>query len=141
MRIDVVLRSYWNLGAGGPRTRRPGRQADAWRWAGLGGAVALVAVLGGSGCATQSSAPAIDGHLFAADGVALPPGTPKWLVKPLREAYDKMNADPVFKSTLEKRRLRLMASSGAEIQKAVLDAFAGADPKVVARARKIVFGK
>ena len=30
--------------------------------------------------------------------------------------------------------------TGAEVQKAVMDAFNGADPKVVARTAKIVFG-
>ena len=80
-------------------------------------------------------------HGLIGRSLALPPGAPKWLVKPLRAAFDKMNADPKYKSTLEKRRLRLIPSTGAVVQKAVMDAFAGADPAVVARARKIVFGK
>jgi tripartite-type tricarboxylate transporter receptor subunit TctC len=80
-------------------------------------------------------------HGLIGRSLALPPGAPNWLVKPLRAAFDKMNADPKYKSTLEKRRLRLIPSTGAVVQKAVMDAFAGADPKVVARARKIVFGK
>ena len=80
-------------------------------------------------------------HGLIGRSLALPPKAPKWLVKPLRAAYDRMNADPEFAATLKKRRLRLIPSSGATVQKAVMDAFAGADPKVVARARKIIFGK
>jgi tripartite-type tricarboxylate transporter receptor subunit TctC len=74
-------------------------------------------------------------------GLAFPPNTPKWLAEPMRTAYAKMNADPAFAATLKKRRLRLMPSTGAEIQKVVNNAFASADPKVIARARKILFGK
>ena len=46
---------------------------------------------------------------------ALPPGVPDSAVATLRAAYDKMNADPGFSAALQKRRLRLMASSGARV--------------------------
>ena len=52
-----------------------------------------------------------------------------------------MNADPGFSAALQKRRLRLMASSGARIQEVVNKAIAEASPEVVAHARKLIFGK
>ena len=74
-------------------------------------------------------------------GLALPPGVPESAVATLRAAYDKMNADPGFSDALKKRRLRLMASSGARIQKVVDQALEEASPEVVARARALIFGK
>ncbi len=74
-------------------------------------------------------------------GLALPPGAPKSAVATLRAAYDKMNADPGFTAALNKRRLRLMASSGAKIQGVVHQALEEASPAVVARARELIFGK
>ena len=74
-------------------------------------------------------------------GLALPPGVPESAVATLRAAYDKMNADPGFSDALKKRRLRLMASSGARIQKVVNQALDEASPEVVARARALIFGK
>ena len=72
-------------------------------------------------------------------GLALPPGTPESAVATLRAAYDKMNADPGFSADLKKRRLRLMASSGARIQEVVNQALDEASPAVVTRARKLIF--
>ncbi len=51
-----------------------------------------------------------------------------------------MNKDPLFAKELKKRLLRLMPSSGAEIQKIVKDAVDNATPDVVEHARKLVFG-
>lgn len=73
-------------------------------------------------------------------GLVLPPKAPKQAVKTLRSAYDKMNADPAFVAELKKRHLRLIAAQGAEIQKIVVEALDKASPKVVARARKLIFG-
>ncbi len=73
-------------------------------------------------------------------GLALPPGVPDSAVETLRAAYDKMNADSGFSAQLQKRRLRLMASSGADIQAVVKQALKEASPEVVARARKLIFG-
>jgi tripartite-type tricarboxylate transporter receptor subunit TctC len=73
-------------------------------------------------------------------GLAFPPNTPKDAIETLRTAYDKMNKDPVFEKELKKRRLRLIASSGATIQKIVKDAVDNATPEVVKHARKLVFG-
>lgn len=80
-------------------------------------------------------------HGMIGRSLAFPPGVPKWLIEPMRTAYAKMNADPTFAATLKKRRLRLMPSTGAEVQKVVMDAFSSADPKVVARTAELVFGK
>ncbi|MEE2997518.1 MAG: tripartite tricarboxylate transporter substrate-binding protein [Pseudomonadota bacterium] len=74
-------------------------------------------------------------------GLALPPGVDKNTVGVLRAAYDKMNADPAFAAELKKRKLRLMPTSGAKIQKIVNGAVKNASPEVVAHARKIIFGK
>jgi tripartite-type tricarboxylate transporter receptor subunit TctC len=73
-------------------------------------------------------------------GLVLPPKAPKQAVKTLRSAYDKMNADPAFVAELKKRHLRLIAAQGAKIQKIVVEALDKASPKVVARARKLIFG-
>jgi tripartite-type tricarboxylate transporter receptor subunit TctC len=74
-------------------------------------------------------------------GLVLPPGVPEYLVKPLRSAYDKMNADNKFLKELKKRKLRLMASTGEQVQKVVADAMRNTSPAVVAKVRKLVFGK
>jgi len=73
-------------------------------------------------------------------GLTMPPGTPKDAIKTLRAAYAKMNADPVFEKELRKRRLRLMPSTGARIQKLVNDAIDNATPAVVKHARNLIFG-
>ncbi|MEE8517002.1 MAG: tripartite tricarboxylate transporter substrate-binding protein, partial [Alphaproteobacteria bacterium] len=74
-------------------------------------------------------------------GLALPPGAPKNLVAPLRAAFAKMVKDPAYVADAKKRRLRIIPSSGADIQKFVATAFKNANPKVVAQARKLIFGK
>jgi tripartite-type tricarboxylate transporter receptor subunit TctC len=80
-------------------------------------------------------------HGLIGRGLALPPGAPKDLVKPLRKAFAAMVADPAYHAEAKKRRLRVIASSGEQIQKVVNIAFKGADPKVVAQARAMIFGK
>lgn len=74
-------------------------------------------------------------------GLALPPGASADMVKTLRASYDAMNADPVFAADLKKRRLRLIPSTGEDIQKIVVDAINNATPAVVARASKMIYGK
>ncbi len=74
-------------------------------------------------------------------GLAARPGTSQEAVDTLRQAYDKMNADPTFAADLKKRRLRLMASKGADIQAVVTKAVKDASPEVVARARHLIFEK
>ncbi|MEE2721370.1 MAG: tripartite tricarboxylate transporter substrate-binding protein [Pseudomonadota bacterium] len=73
-------------------------------------------------------------------GLALPPGVDKGTIKVLRAAYDKMNADPAFAAELKKRKLRLIPSTGAAIQKVVNDSVTNASPEVVTHARKLIFG-
>lgn len=73
-------------------------------------------------------------------GLALPPGVNQDMVGVLRAAYDKMNASPEFAADLKKRKLRLIPSSGAKIQKVVKSAVEDASPEVVKHARKLIFG-
>lgn len=74
-------------------------------------------------------------------GLALPPGVPKDAVVTLRAAYVKMNADPDFAKSLKKRRLRLIPSTGEQIEKIVANALDSATPEVVAHARMLIYGK
>jgi tripartite-type tricarboxylate transporter receptor subunit TctC len=74
-------------------------------------------------------------------GLALPPGVPKKIVGPLRDAYAKMVKDPAYVADAKKRRLRVLPTSGKEIQDFVEKSYADANPKVVAAARKMIFGK
>jgi tripartite-type tricarboxylate transporter receptor subunit TctC len=74
-------------------------------------------------------------------GLAVPPGVPADKVAMLRKAYDSMNANPAFAEELKKRSLRLVPSSGAKIQEIVAAAVNGATPEIVAKARKIIYGK
>lgn len=73
-------------------------------------------------------------------GLILPPGAPKWLITPLRRAYDRMNASSKFVAELKKRKLRLIATSGEDVQAVVAQAIKDTSPAVAARARKIIFG-
>ena len=74
-------------------------------------------------------------------GLVLPPGAPKRLVAPLRAAYDRMNKSPKFLAELKKRKLRLIPTSGENIQKMVANTIKSASPAVIAKAKKIIFRK
>ena len=74
-------------------------------------------------------------------GLALPPGVPKKIVAPLRKAFADMVKDPVYIAAAKKRRLRVIATSGKDIQDFVNKAYANANPTVVAQGRKLIFGK
>ena len=74
-------------------------------------------------------------------GLALPPGVPQLVIEPLRTAYDRMNADPAFAAELKKRKLRLIPSKGADIQKTVEDAMTATTPEVIAFVREAIFPK
>jgi tripartite-type tricarboxylate transporter receptor subunit TctC len=74
-------------------------------------------------------------------GLAYPPGVSAELVSTLRKAYDQMNADKTFAADLKKRKLRLIPSTGAQIQNIVNQALKDATPSIVARAEKIIYGK
>lgn len=73
-------------------------------------------------------------------GLAYPPGISKEMVSTLRTAYDKMNKDPKFAADLEKRKLRLIPSTGVQIQQIVNKALDDATPAIVDRARKVIYG-
>jgi len=74
-------------------------------------------------------------------GLALPPGVPADIVKTLRAAYVAMNADPAFAADIKKRKLRLIPSTGEDIQKFVKSSIDNATPEIVARASEIIYGK
>ncbi len=74
-------------------------------------------------------------------GLALPPGSPKRVVKPLRDAFDKMNVDPGYIAALKKMGLRILGTSGAEVQRAVEASFANADEASITKARKLIFNE
>jgi len=80
-------------------------------------------------------------HGLVGRGLALPPGVPKTLVGPLRAAFNKMVRSPAYQAEAKKRKLRVIASTGQQIQKVVNDGIKNADPKVVAQAAKMIFGK
>ena len=74
-------------------------------------------------------------------GLVVPPKTSKATISMLRAAYDKMNVDGDFRAELKKKRLRLIAANGAEIQKIVNKAINEASPEVVAHARTLILRK
>jgi len=74
-------------------------------------------------------------------GLAYPPGVDSDIVAAARTAYDKMNADKDFVAELKKKKLRLIASKGTTIQKIVNDTIKEASPEVIARVRKLLYGK
>ena len=74
-------------------------------------------------------------------GLVVPPKTSKTTISMLRAAYDKMNVDGDFRAELKKKRLRLIAANGAEIQKIVNKAVNEASPEVVAHARTLILRK
>lgn len=74
-------------------------------------------------------------------GLTYPPGVSADLIATMRKAYDGMNADKDFAADLKKRKLRLIPSTGAQIQKIVTDSLNDATPKIVARAANIIYGK
>ena len=73
-------------------------------------------------------------------GATLPPGAPKELIAPLRAAFDKMVVDTAFLADAKKRRLTVDPKTGAEVQAIVADVLT-MKPAVVARARKLIFGR
>ena len=74
-------------------------------------------------------------------GLALPPNASAANTEVLRAAFDKMMADPAYRADAKKQKLRVNPTSGADLQKAVVDAIDNSSDAVIAKARKIVFGK
>ncbi len=80
-------------------------------------------------------------HGIIGRGLATPPGVSGDKIAILKAAFAKMVADPVYIAMAKKRRLRVIPSTGEQIQKVVNDAFANADKDVIALARKLILGK
>ena len=80
-------------------------------------------------------------HGVIGRGWAAPPGVSNDKIDILKAAVAKTVADPAYIATAKKRRLRVIAASGDQIQKVVNKAFATADKAVIARARKMIFSK
>ena len=83
----------------------------------------------------------ISSHGIIGRGLAYPPKTAKKHINSMRVAYAKMAKDKDFIADANKRRLRVLYSSGEQIQKVVNNAFKNADPSVVKAAAKMVFGR
>jgi tripartite-type tricarboxylate transporter receptor subunit TctC len=73
-------------------------------------------------------------------GLAFPPKVPNRLVAPMRAAYDAMNGDKTYVASLKKRKLRLMATDGATLQKIVEKSMNESTPAVIKQVREIIFG-
>ena len=80
-------------------------------------------------------------HGLIGRGLAMPPGVSKKVIKQLRASFDNMVSDPAYKAESKKRGLRVIASTGEEIQKVVNEVFETSDPKVIAQARQMIFPK
>jgi tripartite-type tricarboxylate transporter receptor subunit TctC len=74
-------------------------------------------------------------------GIAAPPGTPKEAIAVMQTAWNKMVKDPAFIADAKKRKLRVVPADAATVQKAVNDAIANANPEMVSRASKMIYGK
>ncbi|MEK9848118.1 MAG: tripartite tricarboxylate transporter substrate-binding protein [Rhodospirillaceae bacterium] len=73
-------------------------------------------------------------------GLAYPPRVDKKTVAVIRTAFDKMAADKKFSSELKKRKLRLIPSTGKQIQAIIEKTVKESSPEVIAKVKKIVFG-
>jgi len=71
-------------------------------------------------------------------GLAVPAGTPMDKVIILRTAFSNMVANPAFVADTKKRKLRVIAATGQEIDKVIAEAISGAKPEIVAMAQKII---
>ena len=74
-------------------------------------------------------------------GLALPPSAPKEATTVLRKAFTAMVKDPAYLAEAKKRRLRVLYTSGEDIQAFVEKSMKDANPEVVAAAQKIIFPK
>ena len=74
-------------------------------------------------------------------GLAAPPGTPQGAIDVMRTAWEKMITDPSFLADAKKRKLRVIATDAATIEKAVKDSIATANPELVKWAAELAYGK
>jgi tripartite-type tricarboxylate transporter receptor subunit TctC len=72
-------------------------------------------------------------------GLAAPPGTPKGAITVMQTAWEKMIKDPEFIAAAEKRKLRVIPASAAQVQKVVNDAINNAKPETLALAKKMIY--
>jgi hypothetical protein len=72
-------------------------------------------------------------------GLAAPPGTPKGAIKVMQTAWEKMIKDPEFIAAAEKRKLRVIPATAAQVQKVVNDAINNAKPETLALAKKMIY--
>jgi tripartite-type tricarboxylate transporter receptor subunit TctC len=80
-------------------------------------------------------------HGIIGRSLAAPPGTPDDNVKTLRAAFAAMLRDPAYIQEAQKRRLRVIATSGEALQDAVDAAIGKASAPVLAKARAILYDK
>lgn len=73
-------------------------------------------------------------------GLVVPPGVPKDRIDFLRDAFAKTVADPNFAADAEKRKLRVKAATGEQIQ-SIVEKSMNVSDKTVERARSLIFGK
>ncbi len=73
-------------------------------------------------------------------GLAAPPGVSADIIAALRKSYDGLNGDPAYKADLEKRKLRLLPTDGATLQKAVVEVKKNTTPAVIKQVRELIFG-
>ena len=74
-------------------------------------------------------------------GLAAPPGTPQGAIDVMITAWEKMITDPSFLADAKKRKLRVIATDAATIEKAVKDSIATANPELVKWAAELAYGK
>lgn len=73
-------------------------------------------------------------------GLTAPPGMPKQYIAAMRKAFDAMIKDPEVKADVERRHLRIIPKSGAEVQK-IVNQVLKMSPAVVKRATALLTGK
>ncbi len=74
-------------------------------------------------------------------GLAAPAGTPKEAVDAMRTAWTRMITDEAFLADAGKRKLRIISSSGEEVEKVVREALNNAKPDIVAATSEMIYGK
>ena len=70
--------------------------------------------------------------------LAMPPDTPPAIVAIFRSAFQRMVADEAYRNEAAKMTLRSIPKSAEQLEDGVRKALAGADGRVVARARTLV---
>ena len=80
-------------------------------------------------------------HGIIGRGLATPPGVSSDKIAILKVAFAKMVADPAYIAAAKKRQLRVIPSTGDQIQKVVNDAIVNADKDMIALSRKLILGK